>query len=203
MRDGCGGRGRARTAGADGCLSRRAVGTMTAMKRAHYIVALGLIGCGPAGSGEHVKTPDELVAEQEAIQASNEKESKARGTDDYVSSEATDSEKAKAFDEKHTTMELQRATRSAESCPGVVAGQEGKSKPRGEATVTITFQEDGKVKSAAIASPFDGTPVGECAVRAFKSVITTRYVGGDHIMDWKINLADPPPGAKTEAAPKK
>lgn len=148
-----------------------------------------------------MKTPDELVADQENIQAESDKEAKARGTDDSISDEATDSEKAKAFDEKQTTMELQRATRSAESCPGVVAGQEGKSKPRGEATVTITFQEDGSVKTATIASPFDGTAVGDCVLQAFKPVIVPRYIGGDHITDWKINLVDPPPGAANAGAP--
>ena len=176
------------------------MGTMPAMKRALTLVALGLIGCGP-GPGEHVKTPDELVADQESIQANSDKEAKARGTDDSISSEATDSEKAKAFDEKQTTMELQRATRSAESCPGVVAGQEGKSKPRGEATVTITFQEEGSVKSTTIASPFDGTAVGDCALRAFKAVIVPRYIGGDHITDWKINLVDAPAAAGSTPAP--
>lgn len=173
---------------------------MLAMKSAFLLVAFGLVGCGgPSSSGQDVKTPDELVAEQEQIQAANEKAAKERGDEDVGSNEATDSEKAKAFDEKQTTMELQRATRSAESCPGVVAGQEGKAKPRGEGTVTITFQEDGSVKTVAINSPFDGTAVGECVLRAYKPVIVPRYVGGDHIVDWKVNLADQPAAASAEA----
>lgn len=158
---------------------------------------LGLVGCGPSYGGQDVKTPEQLVDEQERIQAQNDKSAKERGVDDTASDEATDSEKQKEFDKRQATLELQRATRSAESCPGVVAGEETKAKPRGEATVTVTFQEDGTVKTVSVPSPFDGTPVGECVLRAYKAVIVPPYTGGDHIEDVKVTLKDAP---KTETA---
>jgi hypothetical protein len=90
-------------------------------------------------------------------------------------------------------MELQRATRSAETCPGVVVEQEKKGEhPRGETKVSISFQEDGTVRQVSIPSPFDGTPLGECVIRAFKAVIVPPYVGGEQIVDWDVSLKDAP-----------
>jgi hypothetical protein len=56
--------------------------------------------------------------------------------------------------------------------------------------VSITFQEDGTVRQASIPSPFDGTPVGDCALRAYKAVIVPPYEGGDQIVDWELELKD-------------
>ncbi|MBM4362516.1 MAG: hypothetical protein FJ104_07530, partial [Deltaproteobacteria bacterium] len=92
------------------------------------------VACGPSYEGQGVKTPDELIEEQEALAAEDEKNKKDTGRD-YVGEE-TDAEKKRGFDRKQSKMELARATRSAESCPGVVAEQEGKDKPRGDTRVT-------------------------------------------------------------------
>jgi hypothetical protein len=152
---------------------------------------LGL-GCTTIGGGQDVKTPEELIEEQERLAAEEEKQKKERGGDDGYVGEETDSERKRKFDKKQAKMELQRATRSAESCPGVVAEQETKDKPRGATRVSITFQEDGTVRQASIPSPFDGTPVGECVLRAYKSVIVPPYEGGDQIVDWDLELKDAP-----------
>jgi len=162
------------------------------MKRPLCIVLLSLSssGCGPSYGGQDVKTPDQLVDEQEKIAAEDEKNKKARGVDESYSSEETDSEKKKKFDKKQTKLELQRATLSAESCPGVVYEQEGKEHPRGAFKVTITFQEDGTVKTIAVPSPFDGKPVGDCVTRAYKGVIIPPYTGGEQIVDWDVDLKD-------------
>lgn len=173
------------------------------MKRSSMIVAMLTVwGCGPSYGGQDVKTPDELVEEQDKLAQEDEQRKKQRGTDDVVGDEATDSEKKRQFDKKQAKMELQRATRSAESCPGVVYEQEGKEHPRGATKVTITFQEDGTVKQASIPSPFDEKPVGECVLRAFKAVIVPPYVGGDQIVDWDVDLKDQPKAEAAEPAKK-
>jgi len=167
-------------------------------------LALVLWGCGPSYGGQDVKTPDELVAEQEQIAADQEKAKKEKGGDDTSYSEETDSEKKREFDKKQTKMELQRATRSAESCPGVVAGQEPKDKkPRGDTRVTLHFQEDGTVREASIPEPFDGTPVGDCVIRAYKAVIVPPYVGGEQIVDWEVSIKDAPAAEETAKSSKK
>src|SRR6185312_4030959 len=152
--------------------------------------------CG-GSEGQDVKTPDQLIDEQERLAIEDEKAKKARGDDSSLSSEETDSEKKREFDQKQVKMELARATRSAESCPGVVAEMETKEHPRGEARVTISFQEDGTVREVNIPSPFDGTPVGDCVKRAYKSVIVPPYTGGEKIVDWDLTLKDEKP-AKPE-----
>jgi hypothetical protein len=159
--------------------------------------AILLIGCGPSYGGQDVKTSDEWLAEQEQIAAEQEKNKQDTG--DYGELE-TDEEKRKQFDKKQAKMELQRATRSAESCPGVVGPQETpETKQRGSATVSITFQEDGTVKDATINSPFNDTPIGECVLNAYKPVLVPPYTGGDQIVDWDVKLED----AKEEKSAKK
>jgi hypothetical protein len=157
---------------------------------------LAFWGCGPSYGGQDVKTPDQLIDEQEQLGAQEEAAKKARH-DDTNYAEETDAEKKREFDEKQAKMELTRATRSAESCPGVVAEQETKDHPRGEAHVTITFQEDGSAKTVTIPSPFDGTPIGDCVTRAYKAVIVPPFTGGEHIMDWDLTLKDEPKAGKT------
>ncbi len=158
------------------------------------MLVLAIAGCGPSYGGQDVKTPDQIVDEQEQIAAQEEKANKARGDDDAAyENQETDSEKKREFDKKQVKMELERATRSAESCPGVVAGEETKeNRQRGDTRVTVTFQEDGTVKSAEVPSPFDGTPVGDCVLRAYKAVIVPPFSGGDQIVDWDLTLKDQP-----------
>ena len=181
---------------------------MRLMKRPVCIVLLALSGsgCGPSYGGQDVKTPDQLVDEQEKIAAEDEKKKKARGGDDLsYASEETDSEKKRKFDKKQTKLELQRATLSAESCPGVVYEQEGKEHPRGSFKVTVTFQEDGTVRQVTVPSPFDGKPVGDCVTRAYKAVIVPPYSGGEQIVDWDVDLKDQKPdkGDKGDKGKKK
>ncbi|HEX4335078.1 MAG TPA: hypothetical protein VH062_04140 [Polyangiaceae bacterium] len=176
------------------------------MKRFCIAFATLLSACGPSYGGQDVKTPDQLVDEQDQIEQADEKNKKARGVDDAnVGSEETDAEKKREFDRKQVDLELKRATRSAESCPGVVAEQETKDHPRGDTRVSITFQEDGTVRQVSIPSPFDGTAIGDCVVRAYKAVIVPPYNGGDQIIDWDVSLKDEAKaaGAKTKGKSKK
>jgi hypothetical protein len=166
------------------------------MKRATLMLAISVWGCGPAYGGQDVKTPDQLVEEQDQLAKEDEARKKSRGDDPSAyAGEETDAEKKRQFDKKQTEMELKRATRSAESCPGVVAEQEKKDHPRGDTRVSVTFQEDGTVRQISIPAPFDGTPVGDCVMRAYKSVIVPPYTGGDQIIDWELSLKDAPKAA--------
>lgn len=164
------------------------------MKRLCIAIATMISACGPSYGGQDVKTPDQLIDDQDKMEQADQQKKKARGADDAsYASEETDAEKKREFDRKQVDLELKRATRSAESCPGVVAEEEKKGEhPRGDTKVSITFQEDGTVRQVAIPSPFDGKPIGDCVIRAYKAVIVPPYTGGEQIVDWDVSLKDQP-----------
>jgi hypothetical protein len=177
---------------------------MTAMKRLCIAIVTVISGCGPSYSGQDVKTPDQLVDDQDQMEQADQAKKKAKGGDDLAySGEETDAEKKREFDKKQVDLELKRATRSAESCPGVVAEEEKKEHPRGDTKVSIRFQEDGTVRDVSIPSPFDETPIGECVKRAYKAVIIPPYNGGEQIVDWDVSLKDAPKSGADKKGKKK
>lgn len=160
-------------------------------------VALGalvlgvLAACGPSLEADHVKTPDELIAEQEAAGAEQMKNQ--RDSDAYdTTNEATDEDKRRGWDAKQGEIEMSRAANSAESCPESVT----EKSPKGKATVAVTFGNDGHVKSATISDPYgEDTAVGKCVLRALKAIIVPAYEGAEQTLNWEIDLT----GAKKSA----
>ncbi len=163
------------------------------MNRAYLAFPLALLwACGgPSSSGQGVKTPDQLVEDQENQAAQDEKERQENPGDVGPVGE-TDAEKKSKFDKRQSELELKRAQRSAESCPNAVT-EEG---PTGTAKFTLVFGNDGHVKEATISAPFDGTAVGKCALNAMKAVIVPRFEGSDETVDWEVNIG---PKDKAEA----
>jgi hypothetical protein len=153
--------------------------------------------CGPSMTPDHVKTVDEKIADQEKAQAETEKDGKNKGSGTFDTKEI-DEEAKKKFDQRQAEIELKRATRSAETCPGAI-GASDKEQPKGEAEVSMIFANAGHVKSATIGAPFEGTKVGACAVNAFQKVIVPPFVGPEQPMSWKVDLT----GSKGEEKDKK
>ena len=71
--------------------------------------------------------------------------------------------------------------------------------PHGEGAVTVTFSGVGKSTKATIAAPFDGTPMEQCATRAFVNIIVPPFEGADVDMNYAVNLK---PDEKKKDAPK-
>ena len=166
------------------------------------LFALALVACAESSPGE-VKTPDQILAEQEALGDEQLKKQQASsGTTDV--SDSTEEEKKREWDAKQADLELHRAAHSAETCPeSVVEGDKnidpktGKppkgSKPAPKtkdtkATVSILFANDGHVKSLTVSPPYDENPVGKCVQRALNAVIVPAYVGSEHTEEWVIDL---------------
>lgn len=154
--------------------------------RGVYLAAMAALlltaSCGPSYGGDDVKTPSQIVAEQEQLGAqeqSQEQKSLNDGPDTHINTD-----KRRPFDKVQTHLELESAGRSASTCVGVVT----KPSLEGKATFTITFANDGHVKSASISSPFDGTPLGKCALRAMKAVIVPPFRGSEVTMDFDVEL---------------
>jgi hypothetical protein len=184
------------------------------------LLALALVACGASNSGDEVKTPDQLLADQEKL--GDEQLQKERTSNSHEdTSGSTDEEKKREWDDKQADLELHRAAHSAETCPdSVVEGDKsidpktGKppkgSKPAPKvkdtkATATILFANDGHVKSLTVSAPYDENPVGKCVQRAINAVIVPAYQGPEHTLEWEIDLtggkaSGPVGGAKGDAA---
>lgn len=152
-------------------------------------LALFYLACGPSYGGQGVKTPEELIAEQEELAEEQDRASKGSSSGSDVE---TDLEKSKKFDHKQADLELKRAARSGATCPGVVTEQG----PSGKASVRLVFANDGRVKEGTIAAPFDGTQVGGCVLNAMTKVVVPRFVGPEETIEWEIEVE-----AKPEPAP--
>ncbi|MEO6600203.1 MAG: hypothetical protein ABIQ16_10050 [Polyangiaceae bacterium] len=170
-----------------------------------YLVlfALALVACGGSNSAGEVKTPDQLLADQEAL--GDEQLKKERDAKDNVdTSGSTEEEKKREWDDKQAGLELHRAAHSAETCPdSIVEGDKaidpktGKP-PKGskaptkgkdtKASVTIVFANDGHVKTLTVGAPYDENVVGKCVQRAINSVIVPAYNGPEHTEEWEIDL---------------
>ncbi len=166
------------------------------------LFALAIVACASGEPGE-VKSPDQILAEQEALgdeQLKKEQASKAN----VDTSESTEEEKKREWDAKQADLELHRAAHSAETCPeSVVEGDKtidpktgkppkgSKAPARGKdtkANVAITFANDGHVKSLTVSPPYDENPVGKCVQRALNAVIVPAYNGEEHTEQWVIDL---------------
>jgi len=160
------------------------------------VLGASYLACGPSYDDRTIKTADDRMKEQE--QLAYEEEQRARNKPATTGEAAPEAEKLGAFDEKQAEMEFQRATRSAETCPDVVSGE---NVPHGKTAVTVTFALDGSVAAATIPPPFDGTRLGNCVLNAYQALIVPPYSGERKVITWDLNLEK----AKTEKAeaPKK
>jgi outer membrane biogenesis lipoprotein LolB len=167
---------------------------MTRTALAAILATLWLAGCSTA-SPDHVKTSDEWLAEQEKEGAKIQQE-KQKSDGAYAEPDTTEDEKRKEWDDKQADLELKRAARSAETCPESVT----EKAPKGKATVSLTFTNDGRVKDSKISEQYAENAVGKCVLRAMGSVIVPAYTGGEHTVEWEIDLTG---GKKSGAVEKK
>lgn len=153
------------------------------------VISLGLLVSGCFSTEAHgVKTPDEIVAEQEAMGAEQLEDEKTATP--VMEDEETDSEKAAKFDKKQAKLELQRAARSAATCPDSLPDEEAAKAARGTAEVELWFENSGAVKKATLAPPHADTPVGACILRAMEAIIVPAFTGEVVQISWKIELAE-------------
>ena len=153
------------------------------------------VGCG--GKKSHVKSQDERLEEQMAL--ADEQVAKQEEQKKLMDEVESDSEKAEKFDKEQAKHELKRATLNASDCPNTFEPDQLKGFQPGEAVLQVTFQNDGTVKETTISSPYEGTNVGECVLRAINSVQIKLFSGEEVTVEWKVKLEAP----KKKDAPKK
>jgi hypothetical protein len=159
--------------------------SLRAMNRplvAVFCAAALLAACG-VDEHQDVKSADAWLAEQEqegAKQMADEKKRKSNANEP----ETTEDEKKREWDEKQADLELKRAARSAETCPESVT----EKAPKGKATVTLTFANDGRVKDSKISQEYAENAVGTCVLRAMSNVIVPAYTGEEKTVEWEVDL---------------
>lgn len=145
------------------------------------------VGCG--GNKSHVKSQEERLEEQMALadeQIAEQEQQRA-----LMDEAESDSEKAEKFDKEQAKHELKRATLNASDCPNTFEPEQLTDFQPGEAVLQITFQNDGTVKEATINSPYEGTNVGDCVLRAINSVQIKLFSGEEVTVEWKVKLDAP------------
>jgi hypothetical protein len=107
--------------------------------------------------------------------------------------------KKNQFDEEQARIVMARAATGAHTCVDIV----DKDQPHGEGTVIVTFSGVGKSTKASIGTPYDGTPIGQCAMRAFVNIIVPPFEGSDVELLQKVNLnRDDKKGAPADTSSK-
>jgi hypothetical protein len=139
-----------------------------------------------------VMTPQQRLDAEEMKAYQTEKKEAARDND-Y--SDAADTDEREEFDKKQAELEMKRASLSARTCVGVV---EDKKKPEGVADISVTFNNDGHVREATIAAPYTDTPLGECVLNAYRSVIVPTFREPEYTLGWQLDW-NPPPSEEESA----
>lgn len=167
-------------------LTRGSWGALAVMGFGFGASALAIGACGPSYDDRSIKTANERIQEQERLAYEEELRQRNKPA---TAGAVEDTDKPEAFDDKQADLELRRATRSAETCPDVVTGE---NSPRGKTSVTITFALDGSVASATIPPPFEGTRLGNCVLNAYQAVILPPYSGERKVITWDVDLDKAP-----------
>jgi hypothetical protein len=155
------------------------------MRRRWCLALVPLVGIGCGGSSPPAESPtSELLASASSAQPA------------ALPSPPEEIEtKKNKFDEEQARIVLARAATNAHTCVDIV----DKDQPHGDATIIVTFSGRGKSTKASIGSPYDGTPMGQCATRAFVNIIVPPFEGADVDLLQQVDLK---PGDKSSEAAK-
>jgi hypothetical protein len=153
--------------------------------------ALSAVACGGSKKNTGVMTPQERLEEQLRI-AEEQKDLEDRSTDQFSQASTVDEEEAQ-FDEESATHELNRASLNAVDCPNTFEKDQLGQYTPGTANVTLTFTNTGEVKDVAVTSPYNGTPVGDCIIRAMGTVRVEPFQGAEVHKTWELQMEAPKP----------
>jgi hypothetical protein len=109
------------------------------------------------------------------------------GTEDTSSSGKT------PYDKDAVEMQLKRAARQVKANCGSATDDNGKATgPWGSLKASVTLGRNGHVRGVTIPSPYDGKPVGICALHAFEKIQFPPYASSsDVVVDWDIEIVQP------------
>lgn len=164
------------------------------------VAALSAVACGGSNKNAGVMTPQERLEEQLRI-AEEQKDLEDRSTDQFSQASTVDEEEAK-FDEDSATHEFKRAALNAVDCPNTFEKDQLGAYAPGTATVGLTFENTGSVKDVGVNAPYNGTPVGDCIIRAMGTVRVEPFKGPEVHKTWDLQMEAPKPKESKEPAKK-
>lgn len=153
--------------------------------------SLALAACAGSKGNSEVMTPEERLEEQLRI-AEEQRDVEDQNTSKYDESATTAEEEAK-FDEESAEHELKRAALNAVDCPNTFGKDQLGDYSPGKATVTMIFENGGTVKNVEVSTPYSGTNVGDCIVRAMSTVHVEPFKGPEVPKTWELDLQPPKP----------
>ena len=97
------------------------------------------------------------------------------------------------YDKEAVDVQLKRAARQIKGHCGSATDENGAATgPFGQTKASIVLGRNGHVKQVTIPSPYDGKPVGVCAIHAFQKIVFPPYAGpSDSVLDWDIEIVQP------------
>jgi hypothetical protein len=157
--------------------------------------ALVAFGCGGSKGNNKIPTPEERLEEQ-LRKAEEQRHIEDASTESFHEAETVDEEESK-FDEESASHEMRRAALNAVDCPNTFEKGQIKGYQPGKTVVTMIFENNGMVKDVSVASPYDGTNVGDCIVRAMGTVHVEMFKGPEVPKTWELELKEwAPPETK-------
>jgi len=102
---------------------------------------------------------------------------------------------ATPYDKDAVDVELKRAGRSIKASCGSATDDDGRATgPWGTTKANVVLGRNGHVKQVSVPAPYDGKPVGNCAVEAFRRILFPPYAGSSDVaVDWYIEIVHPKP----------
>jgi hypothetical protein len=97
------------------------------------------------------------------------------------------------YDKEAVDVQLKRAARQIKAHCGSATDENGAATgPFGQTKASIVLGRNGHVKQVTIPSPYDGKPVGICAIHAFQKIVFPPYgAPSDSVLDWDIEIVQP------------
>ncbi len=146
---------------------------------------------GSGSSGKSAKSDDDDSSSSSSSSSSSASSGASSGSSD--SSSAGSSGGSTPYDKDAVDAQLKRAARLVKSGCGSASDSDGnRNGPWGSTKASVVLGRNGHVKQVTVPDPYNGKPVGDCVINAFKKIQFPPYAGSsDVVVDWDVEIVQP------------
>lgn len=143
-------------------------------------------------SGKSAKSDDD-DDDSSPSSSSSSSSSPSSSSSSSDSSSAGSSGGSTPYDKDAVEAQLKRAARQVKSGCGSASDSDGnRNGPWGATKASVVLGRNGHVKQVTVPDPYNGKPVGDCVINAFKKIQFPPYAGSsDVVVDWDVELVQP------------